>query len=152
MLYIGQQVYPANPAVLSDCNATRDEMERLYGIVTGVFNKQYEVTWLDIKDRQEADFDHGLKTAWWAEDELTTYEDDYNNMINDEMAPTYEMPNDDDLNEDVGYLMDDIEESIQTYADNHWDEDDYGRDEDIKDEYRQEILKRLIKRIKKEID
>ena len=157
MLYIGNMVYPRE---LEDCEATREEMERLYGIVVKTTEDdkddeadcEYAVEWLDIDTHKSAKFDHGLKYAWWEENELTTDQSDYAELVNQEIAPSYEMPESEQLDEDVDCLMEEIENSLQIYGENYWEEDDYGRDEDIKEEYRQEIFKRLIEKLKKEIE
>lgn len=157
MLYIGNMVYPKE--LDSDCEATREEMERLYGIIVKTTEDdkddeadcEYAVEWLDIDTHKSAKFDHGLKYAWWEEDELTTDQSDYEELVNQEIAPAYKMIDNEDLETDVACFMESLEDQIQYNANDYWDEDDYGRDEDIKEEYRQEIFKRLIEKLKEEI-
>jgi len=81
MFRIGDRVYPANSEELQDCEATEQEMDNLVGIVVEVNKTQHErtysVTWIDTRDGEEAEFSHGLKEAYWDEEELTGFYHDY---------------------------------------------------------------------------
>lgn len=87
MFKIGDRVYPIDDDAFGDCNAKKDEMLHLVGIITNV-NKRYDerhyhITWIDDRDGEEAEFDHGFKNAWWIDSELTAQNNVYVEQLED---------------------------------------------------------------------
>lgn len=81
MFHIGNIVYPVEIDG-SQCNATKEEMSRLYGVVVGLSNddgayRDYSVEWLDKETDEPAEFDHGLKNSWFNLGTLTSSRAEY---------------------------------------------------------------------------
>jgi hypothetical protein len=87
MFKIGDKVYPIDDGAFGDCNAKKDEMLHLVGIITNVDKRyderHYHITWIDDRDGEEAEFDHGLKNAWWYDSELTAQNNVYVEQLED---------------------------------------------------------------------
>lgn len=98
MFKIGDRVYPVDSSDFKDCEANKEEMLRLVGVITGVdkcYNRKYEVTWIDGGSGEEAEFSHGFKCAWWLDEELTKdfnqYAERVEEVCNGEVLDIYDI-------------------------------------------------------------
>ncbi len=112
IFHIGDKVYPIRVDG-NRCDATRQEMSRLYGIVVGIEgdgnSREYNVEWLDIYTNEPAKFDHGLKNAWFEESELTDFIGDYIDALDRVFD---EDDGDDDIDQIVNQLCDVVDDEL----------------------------------------
>ena len=109
IFHIGNKVYPVKIDG-SQCNATKKEMSYLYGIVTGVEDngrRYYSVEWLDERTYEPAEFDHGLKNAWFDAVELTCSLGEYVRALDD-----LDDDGEEDLDEVVNRLCDVVDDEL----------------------------------------
>lgn len=147
MFYIGDKVYPANKKLFEDCTTSREEMEHLQGFITEVdktdYERTYEVTWIDNRTGEEAEFDHGLKSAWWDDEELTHFYNDYIIEVNEFFN------NDADLEDsDIDMIVDNaVDYLINVYLETELA--DYGIKSNNQnyDDIVDKILERISKRL-----
>ena len=87
MFKIGDRVYPIDDGAFGDCNAKKDEMLHLVGIITDVDKRyderHYRIAWIDDRDGEEAEFDHGFEYEWWLDSELTAQHNVYVEQLED---------------------------------------------------------------------
>ena len=140
IFHIGDKVYPVRIDG-SECNATKLEMNYLYGVVVGLSDglsdddRRYSVEWLDERTNEPAEFDHGLKNSWFKCEELTCSIVDYMSLL-DKMS----------FKED-GEVLDEIVDRLCDMVD-----DELGclcEEYDIDPcEYADTIIERLCERLK----
>lgn len=156
MFKLGDRVYPKEIEI-EDCEANKTEMQYLVGFVCevnkGCGRRQYSVNWVDERDGEEAEFDHGLKNSWYEDSELTKDKEEYLEMLEDQMDDgEYCLPSNEELDGDAEIFAHDIlNDSLDVYSTNYWDGDDDDA-EDIREEYRCALLRRVIKLLENEIE